>query len=341
MFEAQKAKFYQQLKGKAVRCNLCHHFCRLQPGQIGLCRSRQNINGELYSLVYGYPVALNVDPIEKKPFFHFLPGSLAFSLGTFGCNFRCRNCQNWDISQAKNIKEKNKALDFIEPEKIIEEALDNNCRSIAYTYNEPTIFAEYALDIMKLAHQYKLKNVWVSNGFMSADCRKAILPYLDAINIDLKSFADEFYRLNCGGRLQPVLDNLKTIKAEQIHLEVTTLIIPTLSDDIEMLAKIANFIAVELDTDTPWHLSRFSPQISWQLRDLPPTSDDIIYEAYEIGREAGLKYVYVGNLPGDEKENTYCPNCGQLAIRRLGYQVERFDNQGRCAHCDKNLEIIE
>ncbi len=337
----QKAKFYQKLKNKAVKCQLCHHFCTLGPGQTGICRTRQNIDGELYSLVYGYPVALNVDPIEKKPFFHFLPASLTFSLGTLGCNFRCRNCQNWDISQAKNIKEKIKLLDYFEPEKIVEEALNNECKSIAYTYNEPTVFAEYALDIMKLAHEYNLKNVWVSNGFMSSECLQAILPYLDAINIDLKSFSDQFYQNICGARLQPVLKNLKTFKAEQVHLEVTTLIIPTLSDDPEMLAQIANFIATELDTDTPWHISRFSPEISWQLKNLPATGDDIIYEAYEIGKDAGLKYVYVGNLPGDEKENTYCPRCGELAIRRLGYYVERFDNHGRCAHCDKNLEIID
>ena len=337
----KEAKFYKNLDSNQVQCQLCHHFCLINDGKVGTCRARKNIKGTLYSLVYGYPVALNVDPIEKKPFFHFMPDSVSYSLGTLGCNFACLNCQNWDISQAKNIEVKNKNLDFIAPEKIIEDALSNNCQSIAYTYNEPTIFAEYALEIMKLAQSNRLKNVWVSNGFMSDNCLNSILPYLDAINIDLKSINEDFYKDNCSTRLSPILKNLKTLKQEQIHLEVTTLIIPTLSDDIEMLEKLVKFIVTELDDDTPWHISKFSPEISWKMKSLPTTGDDIIYQAYEIGKEAGLKYVYVGNMPGDQKENTYCPKCGELAIRRLGYHVERLDNNGRCAHCDRSLDIIE
>jgi len=335
-----EAKFYKTLSNNQVQCQLCNNSCLINDGKVGTCRARKNIKGKLYSLVYGYPVALDIDPIEKKPFYHFMPGSISYSLGTLGCNFACTNCQNWDISQAKNIEDKIKNLDFIAPEKIIEDALGHDCQSIAYTYNEPTIFGDYALDIMKLAQQNRIKNVWVSNGFMSEDCLNAILPYLDAINIDLKSMDDDFYRDNCSAHLKPVLKNLKIIKQEQVHLEVTTLIIPTLSDDIEMLRKLAEFIVTELDDDTPWHISKFSPEISWKLKNLPPTGDDIIYQAYEIGKEAGLKYVYVGNMPGDQKENTYCPKCGELAIRRLGYHIERFDNNGRCAHCDRSLDII-
>jgi len=336
----KEAQFYKTLTNNEVQCRLCNHFCRLREGQIGLCRTRKNKDGRLYSLVYGYPAVLNVDPIEKKPFFHFLPGSLTYSLGTLGCNFVCRNCQNWDISQAKNIETKLKQIDFWLPEKIVENALGDGCQSIAYTYNEPTVFAEYALDIMRLAHKNGLKNIWVSNGFMSAEALNSILPYLDAINVDLKSMDENFYRENCGGHLKPILENLKLIKQEQVHLEITTLVIPTLSDDLEMLQKLANFIVSELDTDTPWHISRFSPEISWQLKNLPTTGDDILYEAYEIGKEAGLKYVYLGNVPGDQKENTYCPQCGELAIRRLGYHIERLDNNGHCSYCDRSLDII-
>jgi len=335
------AKFYKLLKGNIIQCQLCSHFCAIKDSNVGICRTRKNKNGKLYTLVYGYPIATNIDPIEKKPFFHFQPCSFSYSLGTLGCNFRCANCQNWDISQAAGIENKVKAMDFIEPEKIIEEALSNDCRSIAYTYTEPTIFTEYALDIMKLAREHNLKNVWVSNGFMSRQCLDAMLPYLDAINIDLKSMDDEFYKSNCQARVKPVLDNLKAIKHDDVHLEITTLIIPTLSDNLEMLEQIAEFIAVELDTDVPWHLSKFSGAISWKLKHLADTGDDIIYQAYEIGKEAGLKYVYVGNIPGDQKENTYCPKCGELVIRRINYHIERLDNKGHCAACDKSLDIVE
>jgi len=336
----KEAMFYKKLNNNAVQCLLCNHFCNISNNQIGICRARKNLSGKLYSLIYGYPVAQNIDPIEKKPLFHFLPGSLTYSIGTYGCNFACLNCQNWDISQTKNIANNVENLLINQPEKIIEEALGNNCKSISYTYNEPTIFTEYALDIMKLARKYRLKNIWVSNGFMSNDCLTAILPYLDAINVDLKSMEENFYINNCGARLKPVLDNLIKIKQEQIHLEITTLIIPSLNNDIDLLEKIAEFIFNELESDTPWHISKFSPNISWKLKNLPETGDDIIYTAYEIGRQVGLKYVYIGNMPGDPKENTYCPKCGQLAIRRMGYHIKRFDNKGNCASCDKNLDII-
>lgn len=336
-----EAKFYKKLKEDIVQCQLCNHFCTIKDGDVGICRVRKNNNGMLYSLVYGYPITLNVDPIEKKPLYHFQPGSLSYSLGTLGCNFKCGNCQNWDISQAEKIENKLKQIDFIDPEKIVEEAVGNGCKSIAYTYTEPTIFSEYALDIMKLAREHKIKNVWVSNGFMSKDCLTAILPYLDAINVDLKSMDEEFYKNYCSARVMPVLENLKTIKQEGVHLEITTLIIPSLSDSLEMLEQIADFIANELDTDVPWHLSKFSPEISWKLKNIPQTNDGIIYQAYEIGKDAGLKYVYVGNMPGDQKENTYCPKCAELAIRRMGYHIDRLDNRGRCSKCDKSLDIEE
>lgn len=337
----QEAKFYLIKNSNTITCQLCHHNCQILKNKTGICRVRTNQNNKLYSLVYGFPVALNVDPVEKKPLYHFMPGTFSYSLGTYGCNFSCANCQNWQISQAQKLDNLTKNLIYIPPEKIIDEALGNDCKSISYTYNEPTIFAEYALDIMKLAQKNKLKNIWVSNGYMSETCLDAIFPYLDAINVDLKSMEEKFYLTNCGAKLAPVLRNLIRLKQEQIHLEITTLIIPTLSDDLEMLNQIADFIVADLGDDTPWHISKFSPEISWKQRNLSPTDDDIIYEAFEIGKKAGLKYIYVGNMPGDENENTYCPKCKELVVRRFGYNIERFDSNGRCPNCDKDLDIVD
>lgn len=337
----QKAQFYIKLQNNAVQCDLCDHHCVIGEKQSGICGARLNLQGNLYSLVYGYPSGTSVDPIEKKPLYHFFPGSRAYSLGTLGCNYACKNCLNWRDSQAQDIKKMTNKMDYISPERVIEDALGNDCRSIAYTYNEPTVFAEYALEIMKLAKLNGIKNVWVSNGYMSQKCLDAIVPYLDAINVDLKSFDEDFYKNNCNGNLQAVLDNLVQLKSEQVHVEVTTLIIPTLTDDIDMLENLANFIATELDADTPWHITKFSPGISWKLRDLPETGEDLVYQAYQVGKDNGLKYVYVGNMPGDQKENTYCPQCGELAIRRMVYQIDRLDSGGRCAYCDRSLDIIE
>lgn len=338
----EEAQFYKKLKNNETQCELCHHFCRIQAEQTGVCGIRKNKKGELYSLNFGLPIAQNIDPIEKKPLFHFQPGSITYSLGTLGCNFRCKNCQNWEISQIKdiNIEKEIKKLELVLPQEIVKEALGKECQSISCTYNEPTVFTEYALEIMKLARENGLKNVWVSNGYMSENCLGAILPFLDAINIDLKSMDEDFYIKNCGAELNPILENLKILKQEEIHLEIATLIIPSLSDDKNMLKKMANFIVAELGDETPWHLSKFSPQISWQLKDLKETPEEDIHEACDIGKKSGLKYVYVGNLPRDAKENTYCPECEELAIRRLGYYIERFDNEGLCAKCGGDLNII-
>ncbi len=341
-----QAQFYKKLDHQIVACQLCHHNCLIKNNSAGICSVRKNVNGQLFSLVYGYPAAINVDPIEKKPLFHFLPGSLTYSIGTLGCNFRCANCQNWSLSQVFDITPltplvRGGDLTWVEPEKIVEQALGSECQSIAYTYNEPTVFAEYALDIMKLARKNKLKNVWVSNGYLGDDCLKAILPYLDAINVDLKSMDANFYKTNCGARLEPILKNLLAIKKAGAHLEITTLIIPRLSDDLTRLKRAAEFIVNDLGEDVPWHLSKFSPEISWKLKKSPATPEAVIFQAYEIGKAAGLKYIYLGNVPGDERENTYCPACGELAIRRFGYEIARLDHRGRCAHCDKNLDIFE
>ncbi|KKR91388.1 MAG: Radical SAM domain protein [Parcubacteria group bacterium GW2011_GWC2_42_12] len=369
-----EAQFYKKLKppltpllgkernSQTVVCELCCHYCHIKNQAVGICSVRKNINGQLYSLVYGQPAAINIDPIEKKPLFHFQPGSFTFSFGTLGCNFKCANCQNWEISQAvvslfpqKRESRKNvspKLNNFwipayagmtnliIEPQKIVEQAIESACASIAYTYNEPTVFTEYALDIMKIAKKNNLKNVWVSNGYMSELCLEAIVPYLNAINVDVKSMDEKFYRETCGAKLKPVLNNLINLKKANVHLEITTLVVPKLSDDPAMLKELASFIVQELGSDTPWHISKFSPDISWKLRDAPATLEKTIFQAHEIGKKAGLKYVYVGNVYNSDKENTYCPNCGQLAIKRLGYNTTRYDNNGNCQECGQNLDLV-
>jgi len=292
---------YKEVKNKVVKCQTCSHRCVIVPGKRGTCGVRENIGGKLYLLVYGRAIAANIDPIEKKPLFHFMPGTYTFSISTVGCNFRCGNCQNWTISQFG--KTPDVAREMIEnsgedlpPKKVVRLAKENNCPSISYTYTEPTIFLEYALDTMKLAKKAGLKNIWVSNGFMSGETLKLIISYLDAINIDIKSFDDKFYRENCGARLGPVLENCKAVVKSKIWLETTTLIIPTLSDDEKMLEKIARFVKNKLGDFVPWHVSAFSGAISWKLQHLPETPIGKIKKAYEIGKSAGLKYVHMGNI---------------------------------------------
>lgn len=337
--------FYEKLKNKNLRCQTCAHHCLIEPASRGICGVRENRDGKLYLLVYGQAVAANIDPIEKKPFFHFLPGSYSFSVATIGCNFKCLNCQNFDISQASKqpgiSSEQIQKMGFdLAPEKIVQEALAASCPSISYTYTEPTIFLEYALETMKLAHQKGLKNNWVSNGFMTKETLDLAAPYLDAINVDLKSFSDEFYIKNCGARLQPVLDSLKRIKEKNIWLEITTLVIPTLSDSQEMFYQIAQFIKNELGPETPWHISRFSGWISWKLKHLPDTPIETLKRACQIGLESGLKYVYSGNVPGLASEDTYCPKCKELNIDRASYQIKRLDKNGKCHKCGEVLDLI-
>ncbi len=336
-----KAKFFQQKENQIIECRVCNHHCTIKNGDIGVCGTRKNKNGQLYSLVYGYPALINIEPVEKQPLFHFMPGTQTYAIGTNGCNLRCRNCQNWNISQSKNVEAKIQGLNYYEPARIIEEAMGSECESISFAYNEPSLYIEYALDIMKIAHDYGLKNIWNSNAYLTSEAIQSVLPLLDAINVDLKSVNDEFCRNHCQGSVVPILENLKLLKSEQAHLEISTPIITDANDDIDELCRIAEFIALELDTDTPWHLCRFNPDNSWKMKKHTPTGEDILYEAYEIGKEAGLKYVYISNVPGDQKENTYCPACGEMAVRRYSGQIERYDNTGRCAFCDKSLDIHE
>ncbi|HPI67032.1 MAG TPA: AmmeMemoRadiSam system radical SAM enzyme [bacterium] len=336
MKQLQKAKFYQT-QGELVHCQLCHHFCVVKNQSTGLCGARKNINGQLYSLVYGRPAAINIDPIEKKPLFHFLPGSTALSLGTYGCNFRCLNCLNYDLSQPSDLEKQTANLEYLAPAEIIKLAKKTNVASIAYTYNEPTIFVEYTLDIMKLAKEQGLKNIWISNGYWSDECFKNIAPFLDAVNVDLKSFDNDFYLKNCQAQVEPVLENLKKIKLAGIHLEITTLIIPGLSDDLKKLGLMADFIKNELGLDTPWHLSKFSPEISWRLKDLPATDLKTLGQIYQMAKEKGLNYIYLGNVADQNKENTYCPKCGELIIKRIYYQITKKDKNGACPKCGEKI----
>lgn len=334
---------YKKMDKGAVQCETCHHFCKIAEGRSGTCGIRQNLKGKLYLLTYGKAVAVNIDPVEKKPLFHFLPGSDIFSIGTLGCNFRCANCQNFDISQMFGFKGRVEQYDRFDwgydlsPAEAVKRAKAGGCASIAYTYNEPTIFLEYALDTMKLAGKAGLKNVWVSNGFMSDKTLELIIPHLDAINVDIKSFSDQFYQSNCGARVEPVLDNCRKLVKAGVWTEITTLVIPTLSDSEAMFRQVAGFIRKELGDFVPWHVSAFSGAISWKLQHLPETPLSTIKTAYEIGKAAGLKYVYAGNVWGDESENTFCPKCGKVVIKRIGYAVERSDKQGSCPYCQEKM----
>jgi pyruvate formate lyase activating enzyme len=327
--DEKEAMLYEKMGGNRVRCHLCAHRCVVADGKRGVCHVRENKGGVLYTLVYGRTISQNVDPVEKKPLYHFYPGSLAYSIATPGCTFRCLWCQNWPISQL--LREK----DLIDgrqtsPEEIVANALDTGSRSIAYTYTEPTVFFEYAYHIALLAHLEGLANIFVSNGYMSQEMLELIHPYLEAVNIDLKAFRNETYHRYVGAGLQPVLDNLKLMKQLGLWIEVTTLLIPDLNDDPAELRDAACFIAQELGPDTPWHISRFFP--SYKMTDRPPTPIETLYKAREIGLEKGLRYVYLGNL--DEESNTTCYQCGRSLIRRKGYWVvENNIRQGSCPTC--------
>ena len=325
----KEALFYQKLEGNKVRCDLCHHQCIISPGKRGICKVRENKDGVLYSLIYGKVVASNVDPIEKKPLFHFYPGSTAYSVATVGCNFHCLHCQNWRISQV----ESRVAGKEIPPENVVKNAVNSRCQSIAYTYTEPTIFFEYAYDIAKIAHEKGLKNLFITNGYISEEALKEISSYLDAANIDLKSMSDGFYRNVCGAKLQPILDNIKLYHDLGIWIEVTTLIIPGYNDDLDELKNISEFIR-KIDASIPWHVTGFYP--SYKLNDISPTSVETLRKAVEIGRKAGLEYVYQGNI--NQGENTYCPQCGKLLIERAGFSTTVDNiNTEFCPYCGKRI----
>jgi len=327
----KEARLYKKLKGNLVQCGVCHNRCTLKEEQRGICGIRKNIKGKLYLLPYGKAIAVNIDPIEKKPLFHFFPGEKAFSLGTLGCNLDCQFCQNWDISQLPKNQNVNYWGEDWPPEKIVSYCQENKIPIIAYTYNEPTVWLEYALDTMKLAHQKGIKNIWVSNGYMTKETLELIQPYLDAINIDLKSFQEQFYRDIVEGHLEPVKENIKKIRQMHIWEEVTTLVIAGLNDSDEELNQIAQFIA-GISKDIPWHISAFYP--AYKMQDRPATSQEALLKAYDIGKKNGLHYIYTGNIPDNKHESTYCPHCDTLLIERWGMEVLKNNLQdGSCPHC--------
>ncbi len=335
----KEALLYEKLPGGEVRCNLCHHRCRIPPGKSGLCGVRRNREGTLYTLVYDKIIARHVDPIEKKPLFHFLPGSLSYSIATVGCNFQCDFCQNYEISQFPRHYGYVTG-EALPPEKIVAEALASGSRSISYTYTEPTVYFELAYDCARLASEKGLRNVFVSNGYMTQETLDTIHPHLHGANIDLKAFREEFYRKHCKARLKPVLETLKHLKRLGVWLEVTTLLIPGENDDPEELRDIARFIKEELGPETPWHVTRFYP--TYRLLTRPPTPVELLQKAYEIGRKEGLKYVYTGNVPGDRGENTYCWSCDQLLIERFGFRIIRNEltPEGTCPRCGAKIDGI-
>ncbi|MDX9786927.1 MAG: AmmeMemoRadiSam system radical SAM enzyme [Desulfobacterales bacterium] len=334
----KEALLYEKMAENRVRCHLCNHHCKIHEGKRGICGVRENQGGNLYSLVYGKIIADHIDPIEKKPLFHFLPGSTAFSIGTVGCNFRCKFCQNFDISQYPHDHGGKIAGQDQTPEQVVASAQAARCETIAYTYNEPTIFFEFAYDTAILAHKAGIKNVFVSNGYMSADAAHQMAPHLDAINIDLKAFTDKFYKEICGARLQPVLETIHRMKALGVWVEVTTLIIPGLNDAKDELREIARFVK-SVGDEVPWHVTAFYP--TYQLKDRPPTSATTLRLAREIGLEEGLRYVYEGNVPGEAGENTYCPECGVNVIERSGFGfVRNRIKDGKCPACGRTIDGV-
>ena len=334
----KKAEFYKKIGPEnEVICELCNHHCHIKEGKRGICGVRENRAGVLYSLVYGRLAAEHVDPIEKKPLFNFLPGSSAFSISTVGCNFRCLHCQNYDISQYPHLHQGEIAGNEYTAEAVVEQAVQTGCASVCYTYVEPTIFYEFAADCSRLAHERQLKNVLVSNGYMTPEVTRHMAPLLDGINIDIKGFTDDFYKKICRARLQPVLDNVQLMYELGVWVEVTTLIIPGLNDSSDELGDIARFIK-SVSPTIPWHVTAFYP--TYKMLDREPTPASTLRKAREIGLREGLHYVYEGNIPGHGGENTYCPQCGTELISRFGFNIRQnnlTEGEGRCGKCGYQL----
>ena len=330
----REASLYEKSDGEKVRCFLCSHHCIISAGRYGICGVRENMGGTLYTHAYGELIAQNVDPIEKKPLYHFHPGSNSFSIAAIGCNFQCGFCQNWQISQTKEAGKLGLRPREAAPEDVVRQAKRTDSKSISYTYTEPTIFFEYAYDIAQLAKREGLHNVFVTNGFMTEEMIQTIHPYLDAANIDLKSFSDDYYKKVCKGRLSPVLKSIESMKRSNVWIEITTLLVPGQNDSEEELKKIAGFLA-GIDHAIPWHISRFYPE--YKMDHLENTPVETLQRAYECGKEAGLDYVYLGNVTGEEA-NTYCPRCHHLLIERLGYVIRKFRaGGGKCPNCQSPI----
>ena len=333
----KEAYLYDKLGEQKVRCNLCAHRCILKEGKVGICGVKKNIEGVLYTLVYDKVISTHIDPIEKKPLFHFYPGSTSFSIATVGCNFRCLHCQNYEISQ---MPKDHKLIEgtALSPQEIVNAAYRYGCSSISYTYTEPTIFFELAYDTARLAHEKGIKNVFVTNGYMTEEALRMIKPYLDAANVDLKFFDEKMHKRICGASRDPVLETIRRMKEFGIWVEVTTLIIPTKNDSPEELEAIANFVK-DVGEEIPWHVSAFYP--AYKMLDIPRTPVETIQKARKIGLKVGLRYVYTGNIPGDEGEHTYCYNCKAILIHRFGYEIlANYIRDSRCPYCGALIDGI-
>jgi pyruvate formate lyase activating enzyme len=334
----REAMLYEAGPKGRVLCNLCAHRCRVSDGKAGICGVRENRGGKLYTLVYGHVVAGHVDPIEKKPLFHFVPGSKSMSIAAPGCNFHCAFCQNWSISQVAKGRGLRDAGGTVSPKEVVALAVRHGCRTISYTYTEPTIFFEYALETAEIASTEGVRNVFVTNGYMTPEALDAIHPLLHAANVDLKAFKDRTYRRLIGATLQPVLDSIVKMKSQGVWIEVTTLVIPTVNDSDGELRDIAEFIR-SVGPEVPWHISRFHPD--HKLIDLDATPTGSLVRAMEIGRESGLRYVYMGNVPGHEGESTFCYSCGAMLIKRFGFQVTEYRiEDGLCPRCGTAIDGV-
>lgn len=327
----KEALFYKKLDAKTIQCNLCPRNCVLSDGVKGFCRARAPKDGKHYSLVYANPTAVHVDPIEKKPLFHFLPATNAFSIATAGCNLRCKFCQNWQISQSSPEETTNY---YLPPEDVVKKSIEYQCSTIAYTYTEPSIFYEYMLDTAKIAQIHGIKNIYHSNGSLNPEPAEQISFYLDGANIDLKGFNQDFYGEVCQGYLDTVLNTLKILRKNGVWVEITNLIIPNLNDDLGEIKEMAIWIRDNLGPDTPIHFSRFHPQ--YKLMNLNSTPVSTLEKAREVSMDVGLNYIYIGNVPGHIAESTYCPKCKKPVIRRVGYSIleVNLDNQGRSKCCN-------
>lgn len=331
--EAPRARFWSAAAGGRVQCRLCARECLLADGQRGLCRSRVNVGGKMKSLVYGRPVSVHVDPIEKKPFYHFLPGSQAYSIGTTGCPLRCKFCQNWQTSQASP---EDYRVRFTSPGDIVESVRSRKFPVIAYTYNEPLVFAEYLLDIASAARPRGIRSAMVTCGFMAPGALSEMCTALDAVKVDLKGYSERFYRDACGAELKPVLRTIRQIAKSRVHLEIVNLVVPTLNDSDRMIAELCDWIMGELGPDVPLHFTRFRPD--YQMPHLPPTPTATLERARSIAAARGIRYTYVGNVPGHPGNNTLCPSCGKEVIRRTLYFVEGSNvKNGTCGYCGKKI----
>ncbi len=332
------AKFWKPVNGK-VECYLCPVGCELKDKQVGACGVRVNEGGKLFTYTYGSLISAAIDPVEKKPLFHFYPGHLTLTIATPGCNLHCKGCQNWEISQVPKGEVFENTFftqTYIPPELVVEKAIEKGCKSISYSYSDPTIFVEYMIDVAKLAKEKGLKNIMVTAGYINPEPLEEIDKYMDAYSIDLKFFSDEAYRKYSKGRLEPVLETIKFVFERGKWLELTTLLVPKYLDE-KQIRNIARWIAQKLAPWVPWHISRFFPY--YKAQDLPPTPIEDLEKAYRIGKEEGLQYVYVGNLPGNKYESTYCPNCGNEVIGRKGYLITKIDlKDGKCGKCGYEIK---